>query len=100
MKVIWHEHEFDVHLHGVTWNTVSGVYIFCGTNSQNQWVPLYIGQAESFADRIPRHERWAEAQKRGATHVHARVVADSASRDVMERTLISKYQPALNTHHL
>jgi excinuclease UvrABC nuclease subunit len=79
-----------------TWNDVAGVYIFCGVNQANQWVPLYIGQADSFRNRIPRHEQWLPATRLGATHVHALVVPLAANRDLIERQLIQLYQPPLN----
>jgi excinuclease UvrABC nuclease subunit len=93
----WLSHEFQVLQHGASWNHVSGVYVFAGTNTQNQWHALYVGQAESFANRIPSHERWPEAVRAGATHVHAKAVGSAAERDALEQSLIRAYQPRLNT---
>ena len=59
-------------------------------------VPLYVGQAESLAERLPTHERWPEAMRLGATHVHARVVLEAAMRDSIESQLIRSFQPRLN----
>jgi excinuclease UvrABC nuclease subunit len=94
--VSWLNNEFSVHQHGDNWSTVAGLYIFAGRNSQGQWVPLYIGQAGSLAERIPTHERWQEAAKLGATHVHAKVVPLQATRDSLEKQLIQACQPRLN----
>ncbi len=96
-KVTWLNHEFNVYLHEEQWNNVSGIYIFAGVNSQNQWVPYYIGQADSFQDRIPSHEKWDKAQSLGATHVHAKVVSQQSQLDSLEQGLIQKFQPYLNT---
>jgi len=93
----WSSYEFGVYSPDANWNDVSGVYLFCGIGSQNQWVPLYIGQAESFRSRFSAHEEWGPASRLGATHIHALVVPQSATRDLMERELIQSYQPRLNT---
>lgn len=96
-KAIWLSYEFNSYAPNSTWNDVPGVYIFCGVNAQNQWVPLYVGQAESFRDRFSSHEKWSPAVQRGARHVHVRVVPQATMRDVVERELIKAYQPPLNT---
>jgi excinuclease UvrABC nuclease subunit len=95
-KVTWLTHEFSVHQHGENWNAVAGLYIFAAMNSEGRWFPLYVGQAESLAERIPTHERWQEAVRLGATHVHARVVANGMMRDSLETELIQVFQPRLN----
>ncbi|SRR6266498_650429 len=96
-SVVWaRKHQFSIHRHGDNWNAVAGVYIFCGINEQGQWSPLYIGQAESLAQRIPNHDRWRAAAQLGATHIHALVVPDEATRAEVEAELIRAYQPRLN----
>ena len=95
--VKWLSYEFTVYTPNTTWNDVAGVYIFCGVNAQNQWVALYVGQADSFRNRIPSHEQWIPAVRLGATHVHAQVVPQATTRDAVERELIQVYQPRLNT---
>jgi hypothetical protein len=97
--VNWLGVPFQVGLQGANWNAVGGVYIFALLNRYEQWVPLYIGQAQSFKDRIPNHEVWLEAARLGATHVHARVEPLKANRDRLEQALIGAYQPALNVQH-
>ena len=96
-KCTWITHECDVNEHGANWNAVPGLYIFAGLNSEGRWAPLYIGQAESLAERIPSHERWQEAQRLGATHVHAMVVRDRTQRCAIEEALVQVFQPRLNT---
>lgn len=84
----------------VTWNKVSGLYIFtyiaAVKDGINYWEPLYIGQTNDFSSRIPSHERFNEAIRRGATHIHAVVVAQSADRDTLERLLIQHCKPVMN----
>ena len=93
----WLAQEFTVYTPNINWNAVAGVYIFAGLTPQNQWRAYYIGQAYSFQARIPSHERWFEAARLGATHVHAMAVSQPAIRDSIERALIQAYQPPLNT---
>lgn len=92
----WKGHEFIVYPHTTTWNNVAGIYIFAGINRQNQWIALYIGQCDSFQNRIPSHEKWDKAQSLGSAHVHAMVVSRQADRDAIEGDLIRSYQPPLN----
>lgn len=98
-KVTWYNHEFDVFTPTSTWKTVGGVYIFTGLNNQAQWIALYIGQTNAFSERLPNHERWPEAQRLGATHIHLLQVPSAAIRILIERELIQAYQPLLNTEH-
>lgn len=96
MKINWASHEFEVHSPSVSWHDVPGIYIFAGLNQASKWVPLYIGQASSLSDRLTGHERWAEAVRRGATHIHAMVVNYQRDRDIIEQMLIRAFQPPLN----
>jgi len=94
----WAEHEFDVHRHDqVAWNDVPGIYVFAVHDGLYGWGPLYIGQASSLKDRLSSHERWDEAARRGAVHIHAKLVRSATNRDRVERDLIQKYQPPMNT---
>lgn len=95
-KAVWGFYEFGVYLSSTTWNTVGGIYIFAGLNANNRWVPLYIGQAKSFAERLPCHERWMAAKQMGATHIHAMVVPVQDKRDQIEAFLVQAFQPHLN----
>ena len=82
------------------WNDTSGVYVFAriDLNRQGggQWVALYIGQTESFAERFSKHEKWPEAARQGSTHIHAKTVAGDAARKALERRMIDRYKPPLN----
>jgi hypothetical protein len=82
-----------------TWRDVPGVYVFAQPVPGGGWYAKYIGIADSFMTRLPNHERWAEAQRAGATHIHSLVVQQAATRATIEKALIGKYQPTLNTQH-
>jgi len=95
-KVNWLSYGFDVYSPNTTWNDVPGIYIFTGLNAVGRWRAFYIGQASSFKDRFANHENWAAAVRLGATHVHALVVQQAATRDNIEAELIAACQPSLN----
>lgn len=100
MTVSWMGYDFNVYSPDVYWNDVPGVYIFTGRNAEGLWVPVYIGQTNSFKNRLPSHERWLSARGHGATHVHARVEYNEATRQSIETELIRGFQPLMNRHGL
>ena len=89
---------FEVYEQMPTWNNVPGLYIFARPTTGG-WNAVYIGQADSFADRIPTHERLQEAVQLGATQIHALVVHSKVERGRLERQLIQWLQPHLNKQH-
>lgn len=99
VEAIWVGYVFNVYQPGGYWYDVGGVYIFAGQNSMGQWVALYVGETQSFARRLASHERWPEAQRLGATHIHARREDSTWQRQVLEQTLIRTFQPRLNVQY-
>ena len=93
----WLRLEFEVLDYRVTWHDKPGIYIFARPISTG-WSAQYVGQTDSFRDRIPNHPRWQGAVRRGATHVHARVVTQSTKRDTLERDLIAALEPPMNVY--
>jgi len=81
-------------------NAVAGNYAFVKRLPNGKYVPLYFGEAESLKDRIPNHERWADAVRAGATDVmaHSTPSGDKA-RLAEERDLIQRWNPVLNVQH-
>lgn len=86
---------FTVYPSDASWHNVGGLYVFAYLQ-QNMWYALYVGQTNDFSSRIPGHERWVEAVRRGATHVHAMVETVAANRDSFEEMLIRTLQPPMN----
>jgi hypothetical protein len=82
------------------WADIGGNYAFAyvagGIVGPGRWVILYIGETESFLNRMPSHEVWAEAVGLGATHVLAHTNVDALARKSEERDVIACYQPRLN----
>jgi excinuclease UvrABC nuclease subunit len=98
-SVYWKSEEFKVFGLNSNWKDVPGVYAYCQRNATSgAWEVLYVGQAESFRDRLPNHERERDARRRGATHVLASVVNERAKRSRLEADMIRELQPPLNTH--
>ena len=97
--ISWSGYDFTCHDPELTnWNDVPGVYIFAGVSSDGRWWQAkYIGQTRSFRDRLNAHERWGEASRMGATHIHASVVEQEFRRSAIEGYLISAYSPPMNT---
>lgn len=98
----WAEHQFYVYdPTTASWRDVPGVYIFA-TVEREHWKALYIGECESFATRLPpqnHHEKWAAAQRLGATSIHVRVEREGIRRALVEQVLIQRFAPPLNVQH-
>lgn len=90
--------QFEAYGRNEGWNDVPGLYIFSYLKG-GSWYAVYVGQASSFRERLPNHERLNEAIQKGATHIHATVVREQPRRDALEQMLISHLQPPLNTQH-
>lgn len=88
--------EFTVYDTSASRNDVAGLYVFAYPTDETHWFPVYVGQTDSFKDRIPSHEKWDAAVRYGATHIHALAVSLAANRDKWEKMLIEHLQSPLN----
>lgn len=77
------------------WNAHPGNYIFA-RHEGGVIRAVYIGQTNSFANRLPCHEKIPCAVRHGFTHVHAHVNQSEAARLFEEADLIAYYQPTCN----
>jgi len=92
--------DFQVFKKDDCWNPVGGVYAFCTLSPNGEhYQVIYVGKGASFYDRIPNHERWAEARAMGASVVLAALVAREGDRQKIEQALIADLNPPLNVHH-
>jgi hypothetical protein len=93
-------HELGVYPLNTSWNPLGGIYVMCWQGFDGKWVPEYIGETQSFQERLcGNHHKWDAALRRGVTHIHAMVMADDeALRRVVERDLVSAWQPHCNVH--
>ena len=84
----------------ISWNAHPGVYIFSRLDPlAGEHHALYIGKADPFSTRIPNHERIAEAQLLGCTHIHALIIRHDDHRQDIERRLIEIFSPTMNHQH-
>ena len=77
------------------WPDAAGLFIFARPTSRG-WQATYIGETQSFRDRIPDHERKICALRHGATHVHVRASDAEAERQAEEVDLKLKHRPSCN----
>lgn len=80
--------------------SVGGNYAFVKQLPNGNFSPLYFGKADDLSQRVPYHDRWADAVRLGATHVMAHTTpAGDDARCAEEQDLIRKWNPALNVQH-
>jgi len=93
-------YEYRIYDLAAVWNDVPGNYIFAKepTMLGGQWMPLYIGQTNSFENRLgPSHDRWHEARQNGMTHIHAHTSSPIQKTPRYEEwNFIRQHMPALN----
>ena len=83
------------------WKEVGAVYIFVKHDTTREyvpdrWIPLYVGKAKNFKNRLSDHEKWQIATDLGMTQVHVLVEEEESKRRDIEQRLIELYQPLLN----
>lgn len=88
---------YEIHpIAGTTWNDVPGNYVFARASKPHNWEAIYIGETESFKDRIPNHNELPCRQRNKGTHVHVRVNRDSQARLTEEKDLPANYATPCN----
>lgn len=70
-----------------------GNYIYAKI-SDGKWVPIYIGEGELSERCCIQHHKALCIAARGATHVHAHLNENAATRKVEERDLLARYTNA------
>ncbi len=74
------KYQYTIYSMDTTWNDKPGNYIFTKESSPGSWTALYIGQTESFKDRLPNHEALPCVRRNGGTHIHARTNESKQAR--------------------
>lgn len=94
---------FEAHPVGTQFNPVSGVYIFCRKLVSGNWEALYVGETQSFKQRlntgIGSHDGNARAARLGMTHIAALCVAGDAERLRIETDLRHGLNPSANAQN-
>ena len=73
---------YHVYLFGTALKPEAGNYIYAKLNSQNQWVPLYIGETDDLQERVATHEKRECVKQNGvilhtSTHTSRRRIVKS-----------------------
>ncbi len=74
------EYIYNIHPIDTEWNDVSGNYIFAKEVSPLKWEAVYIGETESFKDRLPNHNELPCILRNGGTHIHTHINESSRAR--------------------
>lgn len=67
-----------------------GNYIYSKKNSDNKWVPIYIGEGD-LRERSGGHHKANCISARGATHIHVHLNSKREDRRAEERDLLANY---------
>lgn len=91
---------FETYPVGTSFNPVGGVYILCKDMGNGRFAPLYVGETESFEDRLNSgkngHIGYARAVNLGMTHISALTVSDERRRLAIETALRHSLSPPAN----
>lgn len=94
---------FETFPDGTSFNEVSGVYIFCRPLASGNWEPLYVGETQSFKQRLNNcvrsHDGYARSVYFGMSHIGALVVAGDAERLRIETDLRHGLNPPANAQN-
>ena len=90
------KYEYTIYEIGGDSNDLPGNYIFTKETSPQKWQAIYIGQTESFKERLPNHNELPCIQRNGGTHIHAHTNSDEKSRLDEEKDLLANYTTPCN----
>jgi predicted GIY-YIG superfamily endonuclease len=79
-------YQYHVYAFGTALKAEPGNYIYAKLNSQNQWVPLYIGKTDDLENRVSNHEKRECVRRNGGTHIHAHLTPGERSIRLAEET--------------
>jgi hypothetical protein len=71
-----------------------GNYICAKKNSEDRWVPVYIGQGDLSVRSTNNHHRIECIDAKGATHIHMHINEREVDRLSEERDLLGRYTNA------
>ncbi len=81
-------YEYEIFPIDNDWDDVPGNYIFAKRSSHITWEAIYIGETESFKDRLPNHNELECIRNNGCTHIHVHVNRESRARLAEEADLL------------
>ena len=78
------------------WKDAPGNYIFAKETEPHKWEAVYIGQTESFKDRLPDHNELPCILDNGGTHIHTHINRDKQARLDEEADLLENHETPCN----
>ena len=96
--------EFEVHPIGTLYKRVSGVYVACRQSISGSLEALYVGETQSFYDRLnagaANHDGLKCAARNGMTHIGVMIVAGNSERLRIETDLRHGLKPSCNRQNV
>ncbi len=93
-------YQFYLHPLGTEFKPLGGVYIFCRPGQPGHMEALYIGETQSFYDRLNaspmNHDGYKRARLAQASHVAVLIAADATLRLRIETDLRHGVNPICN----
>lgn len=94
------KYTFEVYPLGTEFFSLSGVYILCTVLPDGRYKALYVGETQSFHDRLNAglydHDGYVSATRYGVSHIGALLVDDSTLRLRIETDLRHALHPVCN----
>jgi len=90
-------YKYGVYKISASFEDQPGNYIFTKETYSGRWLPVYIGETDSLANRLPNHEKLPCVERNGGTHIHVHISSsDEEIRRSEEVDLIKKWDPPCN----
>ncbi|MEX0306031.1 MAG: hypothetical protein AB3N12_01480 [Ruegeria sp.] len=108
-QVVWYgatktPYYFELYPAGTAFNAVSGVYVLCRQIPSGSWEALYVGETQSFHQRlnagIGNHDGYRRAKLAGMTHIAALCVNGETERLRIETDLRHSLDPVANRQNV
>ncbi len=90
-------HRFTAHRPHEGFAEAAAVYCFARPGHGGRgWTPLFLSRTANLSKRLASHERWAEAELLGATHVLIHQRDERDAREFVEADLANALKPVMN----
>ncbi len=90
------KYRYWVHSLNTTFKDSAGNYIYAKRTASGKWTPVYIGETENLANRLPNHEKLPCVHRNGGTHIHAHTSGGQLERRREESDLLANFDPPCN----
>lgn len=88
---------YSIYPMDTSFKAIPGNYIFAKKTSLGKWTPVYIGETDNLAERLPNHEKLPCVKKNGGTHIHVHTTSGGTdARRAEEADLLANFNPPCN----